>query len=754
MNLTQVMEQFLIREREQIVATRIIPAVEAKLAGFPAELDKRIVTVAQARGVRSLYSHQYTAIEAVLQGNNVVVVTPTASGKTLCYNLPVLNSILADESSRSLYLFPTKALAQDQVNELRASVDALGVEIKTHTYDGDTPVSARPLIRQAGHIVVTNPDMLHTGILPHHTKWIRLFENLRYVVIDEMHHYRGVFGSHVANVIRRLRRICEHYGSSPQFILCSATIANPAELAQHLIEQQVTVVDNDGSPRGRKYLVLYNPPIVNRQLGLRRSSLLSARNIAANLLANDVQTIVFARSRLQVEVMVTYLRQAMSKRQLGQQTIRGYRGGYLPLERREIERGLRQGEVRGVVSTNALELGVDIGGLEAAVLIGYPGSIASVWQQMGRAGRRLDTAAAVFVASSSPLDQFLVNHPEYFLDKSPEQGLINPNNLLILIEHIKCAAFELPFREGEKFGVETTVEILDYLESERTLFHANGNWHWNAESYPAEAVSLRSASRENFVIVDITRGARVIGELDRYAAPTMLHEEAIYLHEGNQYQVEKLDYDEKKAYVRAVDVDYYTDANLAVELQVLEEQGLQAGRAADSAHGEVRVTSVPTMFKKIKFDTRENIGSGPIYLPQEEMHTTAFWLAFNESLTRQFDKEQTQTGLVGIGNLLVQVAPLFLMCDPSDLRVVCQIRATHSDRPTAYVYEAYPGGVGLSERLFRINRDLLQRCLDVVSHCPCESGCPSCVGPAAEVGEAAKQTASEMLRTLVSDGPR
>jgi DEAD/DEAH box helicase domain-containing protein len=493
---------------------------------------------------------------------------------------------------------------------------------------------------------------------------------------------------------------------------------------------------------------------VNRQLGLRRSSLLTARGLATNFLANNVQTIVFARSRLLVEVMLTYLQEAARRHHLPPGAVRGYRGGYLPLERREIERGLRDGTVRGVVSTNALELGVDIGGLEASVLVGYPGSIASAWQQMGRAGRRLEAAAAVFVATSSPIDQYLVGHPEYFLEQDPEHGLINPDNLLILVEHLKCAAFELPFADGERFGVETTDEILSYLAGERILYHVNETWHWTGDSYPAESVSLRSASRENFAIIDTSDGARVIGEVDRYAAPTTVYEEAIYLHEGRQYQVEKLDYDEKKAYVRRVDVDYYTDANLAVELKVLDEAAASEARPAVAAHGEVRVTYVPTIFKKIKFDTHENIGSGPINLPQEEMHTTSFWVALNEAVTAGLGRERTQSGLVGLGNLLVQVAPLFLMCDPGDIRVVCQIRSPHTGRPTAFLYEFYPGGVGLSERLHRLRQDLLLRCLELVEACPCIDGCPSCVGPVGEVGDGAKETARFLLREVLADGPR
>ncbi|MCL4466148.1 MAG: DEAD/DEAH box helicase [Chloroflexi bacterium] len=754
MNLVQVVEQLLQTDGGNITAHRHLPAKAAKLVPFPASTDPRLVAALRERGIAALYSHQATAATALAKGRHVVVVTPTASGKTLCYNLPVLNTLLSDPQARALYLFPTKALSQDQIDELRGLVDAMDVELKTHTYDGDTPVTARPLIRKAGHIVVTNPDMLHTGILPHHVKWMRLFENLRYVVVDELHQYRGVFGSHVANVLRRLRRICSHYGSEPQFIFCSATIANPKELAEKLLGEEVELVDDNGAPRGEKHVILYNPPLVNRQLGLRRGALLTARGLAANFLANRIQTIVFARSRLTVEVMLTYLQEAARQQRLPAGAVRGYRGGYLPLERREIERGLREGGVLGVVSTNALELGVDIGGLEAAVLVGYPGTVASTWQQMGRAGRRRGASAAVFVASSNPLDQYLVNHPDYFFSSPPEHGLVNPDNLLVLMDHLKCAAFELPFGEGERFGVETTAEALDYLVDSRVLYRSKGAYHWSSDSFPAEQISLRSAARENFVIIDQSQGARVIGEVDRYAAPTMIHEEAIYIHEGRQYQVVQLDYEEKKAFVEPVNVDYYTDANLAVELQVLAEDAGRQDRQSADAHGDVRVTYVPTIFKKIKFDTHENLGSGPIYLPQEEMHTTAYWLTLGEDTLAGFDREQIQSGLNGLGNLLVNVAPLFLMCDPGDIRVACQIRSPHTGRPTAFLYEFCPGGVGMSERLFRLRDDLLQRCLELVRDCPCEDGCPSCVGPAGEVGESGKAAAARILSRLLSDGPR
>jgi DEAD/DEAH box helicase domain-containing protein len=731
MNLEQVLDYFKSSEKimRNVTSWVELPAREPVYAEFPDFLDSRIREALQRRGVRQLYSHQASAIQAVREGENVVVVTPTASGKTLCYNVPVLDAILKDEESRALFLFPTKALSQDQVSELHELITEAGVDVKTYTYDGDTSQTARKAIRQAGHIVVTNPDMLHSGILPHHTKWVKLFENLKFVVIDEIHHYRGVFGSHLANVIRRLARICRFYGSNPRFICCSATIANPVELASRIIGKDVKLIDNNGAPSSKKHIIFYNPPVVNKELGIRRSNMLETEGLARTLIRNGVQTIVFTRSRLSVEVLVTYLREMFSGSGDGEKKVRGYRGGYLPGLRREIERGLREGSITGVVSTNALELGIDIGALEACVICGYPGTIASTWQQAGRAGRRSGVSAAFLVASSSPLDQYIINNPEYFFGKSPENGMINPDNLVILYNHMKCAAFELPFEDGEKFGVETTEEILSYMEEARLVRHVGNRWHWMSDAFPAENISLRSASNENIIIIDITEPKPVvIGEVDRFSAPMLLHEEAIYMHESVQYQVEELDFDDKKAYVRRVNVDYYTDANLAVDLKVLDvfREG-DDGRVHKSS-GEVSVTSLVTMFKKIKLHTHENIGSGPVTLPELEMHTTAYWVSLPGEIPGM-SQSDVQNGLLGISNVLANAAPIYLMCDPRDIRVVHQVRAPFTQRPTVYIYDNYPGGVGFSDKLYELHGELFKTATDMIGQCGCSSGCPSCVGP-------------------------
>jgi len=756
MNLEQMLDYFKSSEKmmNNITAWVELPAREAVYAEFPQFIDVRIREALERRGIRSLYSHQAAAIQAVHDGESIVVVTPTASGKTMCYNVPVLDAILKDEESRALFLFPTKALSQDQVSELHELITEAGVDVKTYTYDGDTPQSARKAIRQAGHIVVTNPDMLHSGILPHHTKWTKLFENLKFIVIDEIHHYRGVFGSHLANVIRRLKRICNFYGSNPQFICCSATIANPGELASRITGENVKLIDNNGAPSSEKHFIFYNPPLVNRELGIRRSSMLEAKSIAELLIRNGVQTIVFTRSRLNVEVLVTYLKEIFRGKSEGDKRVRSYRGGYLPNLRREIEKGLREGSITGVVSTNALELGIDIGALEACIICGYPGTIASTWQQAGRAGRREGVSAAFLIASSSPLDQYIINHPDYFFGKSPENGLINPDNLVILYSHMKCAAFELPFTDGEKFGVETTEEVLSFMEDARLVRHVGDRWYWMSDVFPADEISLRSASNENFIIIDISEPKPVvIGETDRFSAPMLLHEEAIYMHEGVQYQVEKLDFDDKKAYVRKVNVDYYTDANLAVDLKVIDVFREDNEKIVHRSCGEVSVSALVTMFKKIKLHTHENIGSGPVTLPETEMHTTSYWVSLPEVLPG-LSHTDLQNGLLGLSNILANAAPIYLMCDPKDICVVHQVRATFTQRPTIYIYDNYPGGVGFSEKLYELHDELFETAEAMVSACGCEVGCPSCVGPLNEFTgtENPKELTMKLIRIIRQAG--
>jgi DEAD/DEAH box helicase domain-containing protein len=708
----------------------VIPEASANFAPLPLDLRPELVTALAGRGIHRLYTHQADAYEAVRKGRHLVVVTPTASGKTLCYNLPVLQRLLENPEKRALFLYPTKALAQDQLAELSALKHGLPIQLRADTYDGDTPPGRRTAIREGGHVVMTNPDMLHAGLLPHHTRWRRLFSSLDFVVIDELHTYRGLFGSQVANVIRRLKRICAFYGSRPTFICASATIANPLALAKRLLEEEnVELVERSGAPRGERRLIFYNPPLVNREMGIRRSSMLEARRIAAPWIRSGVQTIVFCRSRLQVEVMLSYLRQDLAPRLDAHQRVRGYRAGYLPLHRREIEAGLRHGQITGVVSTNALELGIDIGTLQAAVLVGYPGTIASTWQQLGRAGRR-SGSVGVFVASSSPLDQFIVRHPEYFLNADPEEGLIDPDNLLLLAGHLQAGLFELPFEEEERLGRKDVRELLRLFEDDGSATHSAGRWFWSRQAFPAEEVHLRRILADNVVIIDTSHPRpEVIGEMDQFTAPVLLHEEAVYLHEGAQFHVDRLDWDEKKAYVRPVEVDYYTDALAAVTVRVLDTFGGPDGDGVSRSHGEVKITSLASMFKKIRFHTHENIGSGPIHLPEQTLHTTGYWITVDDGLWQSLGRETLEAGLQGMAHALRHVASLRLMCDPRDLGSVAEVRSVTTRLPTVTVYEAYPGGVGFSARMYELHRELLDDAAALVRECPCLAGCPSCVGP-------------------------
>jgi DEAD/DEAH box helicase domain-containing protein len=637
----------------------------------------------------------------------------------------------------------------DQVDELQTLVRALDADIKAYTYDGDTPGAARRAIRTAGHIVVTNPDMLHAAILPHHTKWLRLFENLRYLVIDELHTYRGVFGSHVANVLRRLRRICRFYGSTPQVICCSATIGNPQELAERLLEDEVTLIDNNGAPSGPKVFAFYNPPVINRELGIRRDAILEAEKLAGEFIRNRVPLIAFARSRRTAELLTTSFKSTAVMHQIPPERIAGYRAGYLPSERRAIEQGLRDGHVLAVASTNALELGIDIGRLQAALLVGYPGTVASTWQQAGRAGRTQDLAAAILVATSDPLDQYIVRHPEYFFGQSPEVGLVNPDNLYVLASHVRCASFELPIDESERFGPNTLPEVLGYLQSQQIVHREDDRWHYVADAYPAQEVSLRSASTENVVIIDTTEASpRVVGEVDLASAPGLVHEDAIYLHLGQQYHVDRLEWEERKAYVHRVDVDYYTTAQIAVDIRVLQEFARGSG-SPPPAHGEVVVTYRPTIFKKLTLERHENVGWGPIHLPESTLHTSAYWLTLPEF---PIPREELQGLLVGLSHALAHVAALFLMCDPRDLGRTYEIHSPHTGRPTVFLYDSVPGGVGLAERLFRLHPQVLEAARDLIASCPCESGCPSCVGPVLEVGSTGKARALEILNARLVPG--
>jgi len=759
------------RYRGRITGELVLPASDGRYAELPAGLDPRLAAALRARGIERLYSHQREVWDHVRAGRHVVVVTPTASGKTLCYNLPVLQAALADRA-RALYLFPTKALSQDQVAELVALNEAGGLGVRAFTFDGDTPGDARKAVRTRGDIVVTNPDMLHQGILPHHTKWAQFFEALRYVVVDELHTYRGVFGSHVANVLRRLQRVCAFYGAQPTFVFASATIANPGELAGRLLGAPVATVAESGAPCGRRHVILWNPPVVNPELGIRASARSQSARIARVAVKAGLKTIVFAQTRLMVEVLTKYLKDTFDRDPRRPPRVRAYRGGYLPTERRATERDLRAGEIDCVVSTSALELGVDIGALDVCVLNGYPGTVAGTWQRLGRAGRRTRPALGVLVATSQPLDQFIVRNPEFFLGASPEHARIDPDQILILLDHVRCAAFELPFRDGERLGGCEVGELLAYLGEQQVVHHEGGRWHWMADSYPANSVSLRSVAEGNFVVIDTTDGAkRVIAEVDYAGAPMTLYEGAIYMVQAQPWQVERLDWEGRKAFVRRTEADYYTDAIDYTRLKVLETFAEDVGAHGRCAHGEVHLVRRVAGYKKIRYYTHENVGYGNVNLPDQELHTTAVWWSVDpEALDGAFaSRHQALDGFLGAAYAMHFVAVILSMAEPRDLgRAVgdsgCtwfatlgprgrgEVRALEGSgqglgpagpplvpaaielpnavfRPTVFLYDSYPGGIGLSAPLYAQADEVVRRARAAIEACTCRSGCPSCVGP-------------------------
>lgn len=826
---------------------RTTPARPAQTHPFPDDLPDALRAALSKRGINLLYSHQLEAWTAARAGKNLVLATGTASGKTLAYQLPILSSIITNDNARALFLFPTKALAQDQLTTLQAFQSQIA-DLKSSIYDGDTPQSQRSSIRNNARIILSNPDMLHTGILPHHTNWADFFQNLRYVVIDEMHTYRGVFGAHVANVIRRLKRVAKFYGAQPQFILTSATIGNPKELAERLIESPVELIDNDGSSRGERHFLLYNPPVVDEALGLRKSSLMESVRLVQDLLANNIQSVVFTRSRRSVEIVLTYLQEPppslrdtspiFKENGGGRVGVRGYRSGYLPSQRREIEQGLRDGTVKTVVATNALELGIDIGGLGAAVLVGYPGSIASVYQQAGRAGRGDAPALAVLVASASPLDQFLAHHPDYFFGKSPEQAFIDPDHLLILLNHLRCAMFELPFQKGEGFGSlpsKTIEEYLEFLTSNNEAHLSQEKYFWMSDSYPAANISLRSASLDNVVLQTADDRPQIIGEIDLSSAYWMVHPKAVYLHEGRQYYVHDLDLEKHIASVTAVALDYYTEAQRQTEIQILSESDKVDVKGGQKGWGEIQVTTQVVGFKKLRWFTRENLGEDPLDLPSTDLQTTGYWLSLSDSTietlrssgawtndpndygpdwprirlavrtrdgfrcqvcgapendpstelraSRQHDVHhkipfkaftsaadanrldnlitlcpschrnveqnvRMRSGLAGLTYVLGQLAPLFLMCDPNDLGMHADSVGNILGKPSVFLYDQVPAGIGFSQKLFEIHDELMRRALELVSECECKDGCPSCVGPGGENGVGGKEETIAIVKQL------
>jgi len=761
-----------------------VPPRAADTAPYSARLDRRLVALYERRGLRELYRHQAQFVELALDGRDALVATPTASGKTLCYVLPVLNALFESQgSARTLFLFPTKALSQDQSSALTSVVEELGEPWHAFTYDGDTPPSVRRTLRDRGHLVLTNPYMLHAGILPNHAKWSELFRDLRYVVIDEVHTLSGVFGSSVANVLRRLVRIARHYGSDPKFLMCSATLREPREHARRLTGRDVAVVDQDGSPSGARTFGVYNPPMLNPVAGLRASALEEARELAQAVCGPAHQTIFFCKRRTAVEVLTRYLKEAAPNLGLAPDEIRGYRGGYLPDLRRDIEQGLRAGKVKVVVSTNALELGIDIGALDVAVLVGYPGSQASFWQRAGRVGRRGKPSLVVQIAQSNPVDQYLARHPGALFATPRERLGLDPDNLVILSEQVKCAAFELPFRAGAEAGtlddpaygrVRDAAGILDYLaEESRFVLKRGDTWHWMADAYPAQDVTLDGGEPDNVLVLDADT-KKAIGEIDRAGSILAVHEGAIYQVQGETWKIERFDYENRRAYARRVDSDYFTEAELDVAVRVLRLEERRMRTRADAPverpliavphdldgedhsvwRGEVHVTAVATQYKKIRFYTRENVGAEDIHLPPEELDTEAFVLTLSDAAACELGLAGGDRGAAwrGVGSLLRRVAPLWLRCQPSDLGLSTQVRSPHFQRPAIFVYDAVQGGVGLSTILFQSYRDMARAALEVVARCACTSGCPGCVGPVEEVGPLGKEVALRVLAHLAG-GP-
>ena len=763
--------------RRSFVLDHTLPPREARYAPLPETLHPGVAAALSGRGVGRLYTHQAESFALASTGHDLVVSTPTASGKSLCYNLPVLDALARDGSARALYLFPTKALSRDQEEALRALMREAGIEHGAVTYDGDTPGDARRAARERTGVLLTNPDMLHAGILPHHASWARLFANLRYVVIDELHTYRGVFGSHLANVLRRLLRIAAFHGASPVVIFASATIGNPRAHAERMLGRTVAEISESGAPSGPRHVLVYNPPVVNSELGIRQSYLKAAVRLTSELIRAEVPTLVFGQGRNQVETMLKYLRDRLVQDRIDPELIQAYRGGYLPDLRRRIEAGLRAGEIRCVVATNALELGIDIGSLDAVVCAGYPGSIAGLWQRFGRAGRRQEGSLAVLVASSAPLDQYCATDPAAIVGAPVEHARIDPDNVEILVQHLKCAAFELPFKEGEPFGSvppEDTREALDFLSEHQLLHPVSGAdgarvFHWAADAYPANHVSLRSVGWDNFVIIELD-GNRTIAEMDYRSTHTMLHEQAIYQHEGEQYQVERLDFENHKAYVRKVEPDYFTTAMTYTNVEVIEEQnsarvGDLTSQPATAGLGEVSVVEKVVGYKKIKFHTHENVGYGDVRLPEMQMHTTAFWLMVPEAVVQAqpYARPTVIDALRGFGNALHTVSAIGLMIDPRDLGQTLGDRTDENAPPgkrrggapgfdpTLFLYDHVPGGTGLAPRLFEAREELLRRARALALDCGCRAGCPACIGP--EIGQIVTP-AGEVSMTVASSVSR
>jgi DEAD/DEAH box helicase domain-containing protein len=722
--------------RDQIVHRERMPARPARYVEPDVPLPAPLREALAAQRIERLFSHQARAINLLRAGRSVVVVTGTASGKTLCYQVPVLERWLADRSATALFLYPTKALAQDQLRSIeRFQKTGEPFDFIAGTYDGDTPGDLRRKLRNRAHVVLSNPDMLHQGILPNHARWGRFFSKLRYVVIDELHTYRGVFGSNVANVLRRLRRIAAHYGVEPVFVCSSATIANPKWLADQITGADVALIDEDGSPRGGRTFLLWNPPLLYGSASDRHSPIGDASRLMSELVLQSTQTIAFTSTRLGAELVLRSVRDRLARHgPRWQQAVSAYRGGYLPEERREIERRLAAGELLGVASTNALELGIDIGSLDASLLVGYPGTIASTWQQAGRAGRREGEALVVMIARNTPIDQYLCYRPGHLMGRSPENAIIDRDNAFIVLGHIQSALYELALDAGQTplFG-PAAEDLIALLEEQGWVKRLGERQYYAKPDFPAAKVNLRSASPIVYTIIDATDHERVIGTMDEVSAFTQIHTHAVYLHGAETYFVRELETEKKFAYVERRETDYYTQAVTMSKLVLdQDEDTLDRGawRECETGHGDVIVTTSIPMFKKVKFFSRESIGFEGLSLPEQTLETNAMWLVPSEkalALVREEGRAVSEA-LVGIANSIVEVAPLFIMCDPSDIGAVND--AANLGRDAIFLYDRYPGGVGFAARAKDLLDEIMRAALDVIRKCPCETGCPSCVGAA------------------------
>jgi DEAD/DEAH box helicase domain-containing protein len=717
--------------QQQIARIEEIPGCEPVFGAVTPPLRSEIQQLLAGRGITQLYSHQAEAIDAIRQGRHTVIVTGTASGKTLCYHLPVLESFLADPQSRALCIYPTKALAQDQLKTLVRLVESLESPPVMGTYDGDTSVNHRKKLRDSGNIILTNPDMLHQGILPKHPGWSAFFGNLRYVILDEIHTYRGVFGSNVANVIRRLKRVCRHYGGDPVFIGTSATIHNPLQHAEELLGVPMRLVDQDGAPRGRKYFVFWNPPYLDQTRTERKSANSEAAQLMTELIRERIPTIAFAKARVVTELIYRYVQEQLEKHHPGlAKRIRAYRGGYLPEERREIERQLFEGELLGVTSTNALELGIDIGQLEACLIVGYPGTIASTWQQAGRVGRAGEDSLVIFIPHQNPIDQYLINDTRYFLAKNPEAAVIDPGNPHILMGHLRTAAFEAPLAAADchEFG-EYAPALLELLNEAGELRQIAGKWYWRTTGFPAAEVSLRNISDNTFSIVDTSNGPpKVIGTLDESSAYQQIYTEAIYLHDGETYFVTEMNVAQKVSYVTKVGVDYYTQSVTEVKITITDKEIESAWRKAAAGFGAVEVMIKPYLFRKIKFGSRDSIGFGKINLDPQVMQTNAFWIVpppYTLHLVKEYGRDPVES-MLGIANVLTEVLPFLVMCDSGDIGSMVDL-ANHG-APALFIYDKYPGGLGFAHRSLERVEELMTAARDLIAACPCDAGCPSCVG--------------------------